>query len=243
MSLEESSYIWRIKMSRTTHRSKKLSSNHVGLIRYNATIKQVRLRIELLNQFIRDVMPEGFTAHKSLKALLAYKDEEKGIEPRSYPAIYNKKAVLVTDIDPSNNERANEVVDCKNYLKDKIEKLKSKLESDNLNNNTQNLHDTKPKAKTKAELKATIKKNAVIVNSLAQELLRQRAANQHLVKLLHERDKGGRSLREYYTKHQQSLCAYRETIVPEINNLINELIEISKEINSVTIDDNVTPFK
>ncbi|MQC33143.1 hypothetical protein [Vibrio parahaemolyticus] len=179
-------------MSRTTHRPKKLSSNHVGLIRYNATIKQVRLRVELLNQFIRDVMPEGFTAHKSLKALLAYKDEEKGIEPRSYPAIYNKKAVLVTDIDPSNNERANEVVDCKNYLKDKIEKLKSKLESDNLNNNTQNLHDTKPKAKTKAELKATIKKNAVIVNSLAQELLRQRAANQHLVKLLHERDKAGR---------------------------------------------------
>ncbi|EJE4172950.1 hypothetical protein M3917_003648 [Vibrio parahaemolyticus] len=233
---------------------KKMSPNHNGPKGYNGTLAQVKLRVELLNQFIDEGVPDGFTAHTSLKALIAYSDGEY-IESRSYPAIHAKKRVLIRDIDPNYKGHPNAVVDCKDYLKLKIEQLKDKLETDTEQRSTseQSLDnkvregvesaslDDKPKVKTKGELRNTIKKQAVLIESLAREVLLQRSANNSLVSLLRERDKSGRALKPYYEQHQQSLCDYREKITPNLRQVINNLEDVAAEFDEVFGDslDNV----
>ncbi|WP_104042187.1 hypothetical protein [Vibrio hyugaensis] len=225
---------------------KKMSPNHNGPKGYNGTLAQVKLRVELLNQFIDEGVPDGFTAHTSLKALIAYSDGEY-IESRSYPAIHAKKRVLIRDIDPKYKGHPNAVVDCKDYLKLKIEQLKDKLETDteqssiseqSLDNKVQegvesaSLND-KPKVKTKGELRNTIKEQAVLIESLAREVLLQRSANNSLISLLRERDKSGRALKPYYEQHQQSLCDYREKITPNLRQVINNLEDVAAEFDEV----------
>lgn len=229
-----------------------MSPNHNGPKGYKGTLAQVRLRVELLNQFIDEGVPDGFTAHTSLKALIAYSDG-KNIESRSYPAIHGKKGVLVQDIDPDHKGAPDALVDCKDYLKLKIEQLKGKLEIEQENISEHSLDnkvredvesasfDDKPRIKTKAELRNTIKKQAAFIDSLAREVLLQRHSNNSLISLLKEKDKSGRALKSYYDQHQQSLCDYREKITPNLRQVINNLEDVAAEFDEVFSDntDNV----
>ena len=224
---------------------KKLSSNHNGPKGRRETLKQVKLRVKLLNDFIKNGVPDGFTAHTSLTALLAYSDKAK-IQSRSYPAIYNKKNIPVKEIDPSFTGSASTVVNCNDYLILKIEELRSKIktteqdtEAENeLENEAENEaenecnNDDKPKAKTKGELRSTIKEQAALIESLAREILRQRSANNSLISLIKERDKyASRTLKGYYEDHQTELCKVRTVIKPSLRETISNLKKLSHEFD------------
>lgn len=222
---------------------KKLSSNHNGPKGRRETLKQVKLRVKLLNDFIKNGVPDGFTAHTSLTALLAYSDKAK-IQSRSYPAIYNKKNIPVKEIDPSFTGSASTVVNCNDYLILKIEELRSKIktteqdtEAENeLENEAENAcnNDDKPKAKTKGELRSTIKEQAALIESLAREILRQRSANNSLISLIKERDKyASRTLKGYYEDHQTELCKVRTVIKPSLRETISNLKKLSHEFDDV----------
>lgn len=222
---------------------KKLSSNHNGPKGRRETLKQVKLRVKLLNDFIKNGVPDGFTAHTSLTALLAYSDKAK-IQSRSYPAIYNKKNIPVKEIDPSFTGSASTVVNCNDYLILKIEELRSKIktteqdtEAENeLENEAENAcnNDDKPKAKTKGELRCTIKEQAALIESLAREILRQRSANNSLISLIKERDKyASRTLKGYYEDHQTELCKVRTVIKPSLRETISNLKKLSHEFDDV----------
>ena len=226
---------------------KKLSSNHNGPKGRRETLKQVKLRVKLLNDFIKNGVPDGFTAHTSLTALLAYSDKAK-IKSRSYPAIYNKKNIPVKEIDPSFTGSASTVVNCNDYLILKIEELRSKIktteqdtEAENeLENEAENEaenacnNDDKPKAKTKGELRCTIKEQAALIESLAREILRQRSANNSLISLIKERDKyASRTLKGYYEDHQTELCKVRTVIKPSLRETISNLKKLSHEFDDV----------
>lgn len=216
---------------------KKLSSNHNGPKGRRETLKQVKLRVKLLNDFIKNGVPDGFTAHTSLTALLAYSDKAK-IQSRSYPAIYNKKNIPVKEIDPSFTGSASTVVNCNDYLILKIEELRSKIktteqdtEAENEAENACN-NDDKPKAKTKGELRSTIKEQAALIESLAREILRQRSANNSLISLIKERDKyASRTLKGYYEDHQTELCKVRTVIKPSLRETISNLKKLSHEFD------------
>ncbi len=223
-------------MKKAVSNIKEVSDNHVSVKRHNETITQVRLRVEMLNEFIRNSVPEGFVAYKSLKDLLEYEDSERGIERRSYPAIYDKKGVKIVDIDPQFNGSRNSVTDCKDYLRKKITQLKGKVELDKKKESSKK---KQPSVKSKAALNATIKEQSEIVASLAQEVLVLRSANLHLASLLKERDVGGRSLKDYYAKHHQSLLEDRKTIIPDVRSVIHNLEQIVEEFGDVTIESNV----
>lgn len=218
---------------------KKLSSNHNGPKGRRETLKQVKLRVKLLNDFIKNGVPDGFTAHTSLTALLAYSDKAK-IQSRSYPAIYNKKNIPVKEIDPSFTGSASTVVNCNDYLILKIEELRSKIktteqdtEAENEAENACN-NDDKPKAKTKGELRSTIKEQAALIESLAREILRQRSANNSLISLIKERDKyASRTLKGYYEDHQTELCKVRTVIKPSLRETISNLKKLSHEFDDV----------
>lgn len=218
---------------------KKLSSNHNGPKGRRETLKQVKLRVKLLNDFIKNGVPDGFTAHTSLTALLAYSDKAK-IQSRSYPAIYNKKNIPVKEIDPSFTGSASTVVNCNDYLILKIEELRSKIktteqdtEAENEAENACN-NDDKPKAKTKGELRCTIKEQAALIESLAREILRQRSANNSLISLIKERDKyASRTLKGYYEDHQTELCKVRTVIKPSLRETISNLKKLSHEFDDV----------
>ncbi len=222
-------------MKKAVSNIKEVSYNHVSVKRYNETITQVRLRVEMLNEFIRNSVPEGFVAYKSLKGLLEYEDSERGIERRSYPAIYDKKGVKIVDIDPQFNGSRNSVTDCKDYLRKKITQLKGKVELDRKESSKKK----QSSVKSKAALNAIIKEQSEIVASLAQEVLALRSANLHLAYLLKERDVGGRSLKDYYAKHHQSLLEDRKTIIPDVRSVIHNLEQIVEEFGDVTIESNV----
>lgn len=226
---------------------KKLSSNHNGPKGRRETLKQVKLRVKLLNDFIKNGVPDGFTAHTSLTALLAYSDKAK-IQSRSYPAIYNKKNIPVKEIDPSFTGSASTVVNCNDYLILKIEELRSKIktteqdteEENELENEAENEaenecnNDDKPKAKTKGELRSTIKEQAALIESLAREILRQRSANNSLISLIKERDKyASRTLKGYYEDHQTELCKVRTVIKPSLRETISNLKKLSHEFDDV----------
>ncbi|MBF4349668.1 hypothetical protein EAY19_26870, partial [Vibrio anguillarum] len=171
------------------------------------TLEQVKLRVNLLNDFIKNGVPDGFTAHTSLTALLAYSDNVK-IQSRSYPAIYSKKNITVKEIDPSFTGSASTVVNCNDYLILKIEELISKIKTTEQDTEAENQaenecnNDDKPKAQTKGELRSTIKEQAALIESLARETLRQRSANNTLISLIKERDKyASRTLKAYYEDH------------------------------------------
>lgn len=242
MSQEKPSYGWKRIMNKKKTK-KEMSPNHNGPKGYKETLTQVKIRVELLNRFITEGVPDDFTAHKSLKALIAYSDGEY-IEARSYPAIYAKKNVPILDIDPDYKGHPNTVVDCKDYLKFKIEQLKDALEEKinsqfkSGNNEIQdkkvdnNSTDNKSKIKTKSELRNTIKEQALVIESLAREVLLQRNANNSLVSLLREKDKSGRALKIYYDQHKQSLCNYRDHTTPDFQLIINNLKTISTEFDS-----------
>ncbi|HHF2927085.1 hypothetical protein ACX03_20735 [Vibrio parahaemolyticus] len=216
---------------------KKLSSNHNGPKGRRETLKQVKLRVKLLNDFIKNGVPDGFTAHTSLTALLAYSDKAK-IQSRSYPAIYNKKNIPVKEIDPSFTGSASTVVNCNDYLILKIEELRSKIktteqdtEAENEAENACN-NDDKPKAKTKGELRSTIKEQAALIESLAREILQQRSANNSLISLIKERDKyASRTLKGYYEDHQTELCKVRTVIKPSLRETISNLKKLSHEFD------------
>ncbi len=222
---------------------KKLSSNHNGPKGRRDTLEQVKLRVKLLNDFIDNGVPDGFTAHTSLTALLAYSDNAK-IQSRSYPAIYYKKNIPVKEIDPSFTGSASTVVNCSDYLILKIEELRSKIktteqdtEAENeLENEAENEcnNDDKPKAKTKGELRSTIKEQAALIESLAREVLRQRSANNSLISLIKERDKyASRTLKAYYDDHQTELCKVRTVIKPSLRETISNLNKLSHEFDDV----------
>ncbi|EGQ8172581.1 hypothetical protein C4G53_RS02505 [Vibrio parahaemolyticus] len=218
---------------------KELSPNHNGPKGRRNTLEQVKLRVTLLNKFIENGVPDGFTAHTSLKALLAYSDSGK-IQSRSYPAIYNKKKILVKEIDPSFTGSASSVVDCKDYLLIKIEELRNKIETTSTpseqvteaENECNN--DDKPKVKTKGELRSALKEQAELIESLAREILRQRSANNTLISLIKERDKyASRTLKSYYEDHQTELCKVRTVIKPALRETISNLKKISHEFDDV----------
>ncbi|MFM2590980.1 hypothetical protein [Vibrio sp. TBV020] len=226
-------------MRKPVNNKKEISVNHISVQARSDTITQVKLRIEMLNEFIRNGVPEGFVAHKSMNALLEYEDSERGIKRRTYPAVYAKKGVKVVDIDPQFTGSPNTVVDCKDYLRKKIAFLK-----DEVNPTTKKASSKKSssKIKSKAELNAIIKQQSEIVASLAREVLTLRSENLHLASLLKERDVSGRSLKGYYEKHHQSLLKDRKAIVPDVKSVIDNLEQIADELGDVTVESNVFSF-
>lgn len=219
---------------------RELSPKHNGPKGRRDTLEQVKLRVILLNNFIENGVPDGFTAHTSLKALLAYSDGGE-IQSRSYPAIHAKKGIPVKEIDPSFTGSTSAVVDCKDYLILKIEELKNKIETKSTPfdqtteaENKSNDDDDKPKAKTKGELRNTIKEQAALIESLAREILQQRSANNTLISLIKERDKhASRTLKTYYDDYQTELCKVRSVIKPALRETISNLNELSHEFDDI----------
>ncbi|EEZ40268.1 hypothetical protein [Photobacterium damselae] len=217
------------------HQSKVLSQNHNATKKRAATLEQVKLRISLLNDFIENGVPDGFTAHTGLLKLLAYSDGGE-IEQRSYQSILSKKNIPIIDIDPSFKGSASAVIDCKDYLLLKIDKLK-KLEMpcvplEQSNDAAFDSSLNTPKTKTKGELKGTIKEQAALIESLAKELLKQRRANNTLISVIRERDRhASRTLKAYFDKHQDDLCQVREFIKPSLEKTISNLHELSREFD------------
>ncbi|MDD1782964.1 hypothetical protein LRP49_17465 [Enterovibrio sp. ZSDZ35] len=231
------------------HQSKALSPNHNATKKRAATLEQVKLRVNLLNDFIENGVPDGFTAHTGLLKLLAYSDGGE-IEKRTYQSILSKKDIPIVDIDPSFEGSESAVMDCKDYLLLKIEELKCKLEMPRvpLEQSDDVAFDSCPnssKAKTKGELRDTIKEQAVLIESLAKELLKQRRANNTLISLIRERDShASRTLKAYFDEHQNELCKVREFIKPAIEKTISNLNELSREFDQVFGDseDKVVPI-
>lgn len=247
MILARQSFGWRPKMSNNTTKPE-MSPNHNGPKGYRDTITQVRLRVELLNGFIdAGAVPNGFTAHRSVAALLAYSSGD--IESRSYPAIHAKQQVPIQDMDPDYKGKPSGKADCKDYLKMKIQQLREILNKEQSTDYGASQDDLvnivpegKPKPKTKGELRNTITEQTVIIESLAREILKQRSANNYLVSLLKERDKSGRSLGAYNKQHQESLCEHRVKLTSSLRSLIINLDAVATELDEVfskNIDDNV----
>ena len=218
------------------HQNKILSPNHNATKKRAATLEQVKLRVSLLNDFIENGVPEGFTAHTGLLKLLEYSDGDK-IERRTYQSILSKKGIPIIDIDPAYEGSESAVMDCKDYLLLKIEKLKSKLDMPCVSLEQSNDGDLAPssnnrKAKTKGELREAIKEQAALIESLAKELLKQRHANNTLISLIRERDShSSRTLQTYFDECQEELCKVRESIKPTLKKTIANLHELSREFD------------
>ncbi|MCG9727878.1 hypothetical protein [Vibrio brasiliensis] len=218
---------------------KELSPNHNGPKGRKDTLKQIKLRVALLNDFIENGVPEGFTAHTNLKELLAYSDGNE-IQSRSYPAIHAKRNIPILEIDPSFSGDVSKTTHCKDYLILKINELKSKQKGTSTTLDS-SLHITtedknqpqKAKVKTKEDLRNTIQEQAILIDSLVRELLQQRNANNTLISLIRERDKyASRTLNTYFKEYQEDICKVREIIKPSLKEVIANLNELSSELET-----------
>lgn len=220
--------------------SKKVTSKHISATLSDETIRQVRLRVDLLNDFLKNGVPEGFTAHLLQSTFLAYSDG-KEITSRTRPAIANKTA-QVSEIDSENKDSASEIVKCLAYLKWKREVViaKQKLLTD-VNepevSNEKNITKNTSKSKTKGELNQVIRAQAELIKSLAQELLLQRSANNELIDHIKAVDHHhNMTLRPYYSEHQDKLYKSRKKNSLDLRTIISSLNEILKELDEVFIN-------
>ncbi len=218
--------------------SKKVSENHISASLSDETMKQIKLRINLLNDFLKDGITDGFDAHKLQSTFLAYSNG-KGIISRSRPAIADKNCP-VGEIDPQYKIDPTKIVNCLDYIELKRKELISQqrtiksIEADNNENNV----ETKIALKTitKGRLKQVINEQADLIRSLARELLLQRSANNNLISLIKEADhRHQMTLRPYYANHQDELLKTRKKNSSQLSDVISTLKDVSEELNALTV--------
>ncbi|MEZ8735659.1 hypothetical protein [Vibrio sp. 10N.239.312.D08] len=208
---------------------------HISQVRKRKTQKQIKLRIDLLNKFILEGVPDGFTAHTSIMKLISY-TEHKHFEKISYPTI-RATEMFVNELDPSAKNNPKMLVNCKDYLLLKLAKVRELNSKQTNKNNTENTsktdsYDSKNKPKTKGELRCIIKDQTILIESLARELLIQRSTNNKLITSIKELDASGRALRNYYQESQENLMRSKKKNFPKLEDLIISLQNIALEFNS-----------
>ena len=227
-------------------KNRNITEKHISALRRDETIRQVKLRIELLNQFLKNGVPDGFTAHINQKDFLSYSNEI-GILPKSRGAIKGIDCP-VSELDQEVNDTS--IVNALAYLQLKREQVIQKQSSNTIaiENKTddviKNENPVKSRSKTKCELNLIIKSQAELINSLAAELLIQRSANNDLVNLVKTTQKPdyvNALLRPHYAQYQETLCEIRKKnivgireVLTSINEILNEL-EYSKNMELAKI--------
>lgn len=220
--------------------SKKVSVNHISASLSDETMKQIKLRIDLLNEFLEDGITEGFDAHKLQSTFLAYSDG-KQIISRTRPA-FADKCCPVGEIDSKYQDDPSKVVNCLNYIELKrkkvIAKQKAKEVAETNTDNKKNIESgSTSKTITKGRLKEVINEQADLICSLARELLLQRNANNKLLSLIKEADhRHQMTLRPYYANHQDELLKTRKRNTPQLNDIISTLNDVSEELNALNVD-------
>lgn len=223
-----------------------VSESHISVIRRIETIRQVKLRIMLINNFAKEGIPEGFTEHLQQKTFLSYRNDA-GIEPKSRPAV-KKTNCLVGDIDESvedETEKKREV-NCLQYLEQKRLSLMESSTPDETHPYVESSNNRKSSSKTKSELKTIIKDNAQLIESLARELILQRQNHNKLINLLKERDiRYQNTLSKYYKKLQDDLYRTRGSNSVSLRALIDSLTEIVNEFenDNSSNDNKVVPLR
>lgn len=213
---------------------KKVSNKHISAARSDETMRQIKLRIELLNTFLKDGVPEGFEAHKSQSAFLAYSDGNE-ITPRTRPAIV-VKSCPVGEIDSKPQQDPSCVVNCLQYIelkrKQVIEIARETSAENTDNNKFKNINNSK--SITKTELKKIIHEQTQLIKSLAQELVMQRSANHKLIDLIKAVDNHHQlTLKPYYANHQNDLLKHRKKNSADLNGMISTLKNISVQLNEL----------
>tara|TARA_R110002060_G_scaffold58289_1_gene68330 strand:+ start:2314 stop:3024 length:711 start_codon:yes stop_codon:yes gene_type:complete len=227
---------------------KKVSNRHISAARSDETMRQIKLRIELLNTFLKDGVSEGFEAHKSQSAFLAYSDGNE-ITPRTRPAIVVKYCP-VGEIDSKHQQDPTCVVNCLQYIelkrKQVIEmQMARETSAENTDNNKfKNINTSK--SITKTELKKIINEQTQLIKSLAQELVMQRSASHKLIDLIKAVDDHHQlTLKPYYANHQNDLLKHREKSSADLNDMISTLKSISVQLDELGSmkNDNILPMR
>lgn len=218
-------------------KNRNITEKHISALRRDETIRQVKLRIELLNQFLKNGVPDGFTAHINQKDFLSY-SSERGISPKSRGAIKGIDCP-VSELDQEVNDTS--IVNALAYLQLKREQViqKQSRNTITIENKTydaiKNEKHAKSRVKTKCELNLIIKSQAELINSLAAELLVQRSANNNLINLVKTTQKPdyvNAQLRPHYAQYQKTLCEIRKKNIVGIRDILASINEIANELEA-----------